>query len=110
MCWVFERILKKRGETVQKALSSIEAMELVLKNHFQMIFLDAKLPDIDGLELAENIHAVKPQIPIVLVSGFFYSKDPSVVEAIAKGLICGFVSKPFDHNEILRIIENISCF
>jgi DNA-binding NtrC family response regulator len=110
MCWAFEHILKKRGVITLKALTGAEAIELGRKNRFRMIFLDAKLPDIDGLELAKKIRRLDPRVPIVIVSGYFYAKDPIVADALAEGLICGFVGKPFDHNEIMRIIENTPAF
>ena len=50
MCWVLEYLLKKNGFHIQKALSGSDAITLFRQNHFQLIFLDAKLPDIEGFE------------------------------------------------------------
>ena len=107
MCWAFEHIFKKGGMTIQKALNGVEALELVQKEHFKMAFLDAKLPDIDGMELAKKIRKLDPSTRIVIVSGYFYKKDPIIEDALAEGLICGFVAKPFNHNEILQLIDGL---
>ena len=52
MCWALEHILEKNGFLTKKALSGGEALSLIESERFRLIFLDAKLPDIDGLELA----------------------------------------------------------
>lgn len=49
MCWILENIIRRTGFTCLKALSAGEAMALTEINKFGMVFLDAKLPDIDGL-------------------------------------------------------------
>ncbi len=106
LCWAIENILRKDGLQSQKALSGQEALKLIEQTHFSVVFLDAKLPDMDGLDLAERIRAIDPRILIVMISGYFYKDDVSVREAIARGLICGFVSKPFMHDEILKIVHS----
>ena len=75
-------------------------------DRFRLAFLDAKLPDMEGLDLAKEIRKIDPAIYIVMVSGYFYRDDDAVREAIAKGLIKDFIGKPFDHDEILKVIKN----
>ena len=67
---------------------------------YRLAFVDAKLPDMDGLELARRLRHLVPEIRIVMVSGYFYRDDVAVQEAMAEGLICGFVAKPFDHQGV----------
>jgi len=105
MCWVLEEILRKKGFASKMALNGWEALTLIAPNRFRLVFLDAKLPDMDGLELARRIREVDPSIRIVLVSGYFYKDDIAVQKALEEGLICGFVAKPFLHDEILRAIK-----
>ena len=107
MCWVLEYLLKKNGFYIQKALSGSDAITLVRQNHFQLIFLDAKLPDIEGFELARKFHEIDPAIPIFLVSGYFYSDDKEIQDALINGIISGFISKPFQNDEIIKAIELI---
>ena len=105
MCWALEHILNKRGYVTRKALSAREALKLMEEHRFACAFLDAKLPDIDGLELARCIRLIVPDIRIIMVSGYFYRDDVSIQEAIAQGLIVDFISKPFLQAEILRVLE-----
>ncbi|MCG2776853.1 MAG: response regulator [Desulfobacterales bacterium] len=106
MCWALEHILEKNGYPSKKALNGQEALKLVEGNRFQLAFLDAKLPDIEGLELARRIRELDPSIDIVIVSGYFYKDDVGIQHSLAEGLISSFISKPFNHDEILKTIES----
>jgi DNA-binding NtrC family response regulator len=105
MCWALENILKKNGYQCEKALSGREAMQLVDRHKIHLAFLDVKLPDIDGLELARRIKSLDPDVGIIMISGFCYMDDPTIQKAIQEGLICNFVAKPFLHADILRTIK-----
>lgn len=105
MCWALEHLLKKTGLCPKIARSGQEALQLLRHHHFSLAFLDAKLSDIDGLELARKIHGIDRDMHIVMVSGFYYRDDSVIQQALTEGLICGFISKPYLHEEILRTIE-----
>jgi len=105
ICWVFEHILKKKGFACRKALNAREAMILADQYTFCMAFLDTKLPDLDGIELARQIRRTQPCLPIVIVSAYFYRDDLTIEEAIQSGLVTAFISKPFAHDEIMQVID-----
>lgn len=105
MCWALEHLLNKKGYITRKALTAQEALELMEQHRFGIAFLDAKLPDMDGLELARRIRERAPDIRLLMVSGYFYRDDVSIQEAISHGLIVDFISKPFLQAEILRVLE-----
>lgn len=107
MCWALENILKKKGVCSKKALNGREALELVKQNRFRLAFLDAKLPDMEGLQLAKKILDIDPSVRIVMVSGYFYRDDTDILNAERQGLIDGFIAKPFFHNQVLKIIERL---
>ena len=109
MCWALEYLLKKIGFLSKKALNGQEALKLMKKNHFLFAFLDAKLPDIEGLELARRIREIDPLIGIAIVSGYFYRDDIDIQDALSEGLISGFIAKPFNHEEILKLIKSTCC-
>ena len=105
MCWALEHILNQQGYVTRKALSAQEALKLMEEHQFACAFLDAKLPDMDGLELAQHIRKRVPGIRILMVSGYFYRDDVSIQEAIAQGVIIDLISKPFLQKEILRVLK-----
>jgi CheY-like chemotaxis protein len=105
MCWVLEHVLASQGLVTQKALGARETLKLVEQQSFACVFLDAKLPDMDGLELARGIREMAPGTPIIMVSGYFYRDDLAIQEAISQGLIRDFISKPFLQEEILQVLR-----
>jgi CheY-like chemotaxis protein len=106
-CWALKHVLEKQGVRSRIALRAEQALEEVRRFPYALALLDAKLPDLDGLELARRIRALRPGIPIIVVSGYFYSDDPAIQEALGSGLIQGFVSKPFLHEDIARSVDRL---
>jgi CheY-like chemotaxis protein len=106
LCWALKYILQKHGYSIAWALSGQEALALMQTHRFSLVFLDAKLPDLDGLEVARRLQALNPAIQIVMVSGYFYRDDVGIQEALSQGLIRSFISKPFLQEEILNAIRN----
>jgi len=106
MCWALIHILEKKGFMTRKAHSGSEALRLMARYRFQMAFLDAKLPDVEGLEMAGQIRALDPEIQIVIISGYFYDDDIEIQRALDEGLISGFISKPFSHEAVYRAIPD----
>jgi len=104
MCWALEHILKKNAFLSKRALTGQEALNLMKVDRFRLAFLDAKLPDMEGLDLARRIRKRDPAVTIVMISGYFY-RDDDIQKAVAEGLISSFIGKPFDHDEILKAIE-----
>jgi CheY-like chemotaxis protein len=105
MCWALEHLLHNQGFATRKALSAKEALEMMTRHRFARAFLDAKLPDMDGLELARRILEIAPGTRIMMVSGYFYRDDVAIQDAISQGLIRGFISKPFLQEDILEAVK-----
>lgn len=106
MCWALENILRENGMLSKRALSAREALESMESHCFLLAVLDAKLPDMEGLELAKRIRELDPDIPILMISGYFYRGDEEVQKTLAEGLICSFISKPFLHEEMKNAIAS----
>ncbi len=100
ICWVLENVLRPEGYAVTTTTSGVQALELIRKEFFAAAFVDAKLPDLDGLELAACIRQDSPQTAIVLISGYFYKEDRAISERLQDGLFIGFIPKPFDLNQV----------
>jgi DNA-binding NtrC family response regulator len=106
MCWALEHLLNTQGFVTRKALSAQDALRLMEQHRFGRALLDAKLPDMDGLELARRLLEIAPEIRIMMVSGYFYRDDVAIQDAISQGLCCGFISKPFLREEILKFLNS----
>ena len=105
ICWALERVLGRLGAQCVRALDGQTALQAARLNRLTLALLDAKLPDIDGLELARNIRIAHPGVPVLVVSGYFYKDDPAIQTALEEGLIQGFIEKPFSHEEIIETVK-----
>ena len=106
VCWAFKRILNASGILSVVTASADEALRLARRERFRLAFIDAKLPDGEGLKLAWRIREAAPGLRTVLISGYYYPDDSEVVQARAAGVIDGFVNKPFQHDEIRKLARD----
>ena len=100
MCWALENILRPSGWVVTSTTQGTKALELLTANDYKLVFVDAKLPDLDGLELAAYIRRRNPETTIVLISGYFYQEDPAIADGLANHLFYGFIAKPFNLDKV----------
>jgi len=105
MCWALDRILRGAGYEVTIAGNGAQALRLVGKESYAAAFVDAKLPDVDGLEVAAQIKQDSPRTGVVIVSGYFYADDQAIIDSLENGLLVGFVGKPFDTEQLLRMAQ-----
>lgn len=95
-------ILEDKGYKVIEADSGHKAIELVKQGRYNIVLLDIKMPDIDGVKTFEEIHRINPNIPVIMVTG--YSVEELVQEALDKGAYA-CISKPFDVEKILDAVQ-----
>ena len=106
--WALKMILVKSGFGVTTASSGAEALCWLKEHSCDLILLDAKLGDIDGVELARRIRSeTGSSAPVILVSGYFYKDDSLVQDSLALGLISAFVTKPFRHEDIRNTVTSV---
>ncbi|MCF8038926.1 MAG: response regulator [Desulfohalobiaceae bacterium] len=102
MCWALEHILDHKSSKMVTVGSGQEGLAALGREHFEVAFIDAKLSDMEGLELARKMRTRFPSLRIILFSGYFYKDEPDVKAALRKGIISDFVSKPFQNEEVLN--------
>ena len=106
--WALAMILRRNGFMVSQAGSGGEAMHYLAKSVCDLILLDAKLGDADGVELARRIRSeTNCPAPVILVSGYFYKDDSLIMQTLASGLIAAFVTKPFRHDDIMNGVHAV---
>jgi len=100
----FKDALESKGYRVTTAKDGYEAIDLVKQGNFDIIFIDVKMPGVDGVETFEEVHKIKPKIPVIMVTG--YSVEELVKDAIDKGAYA-CIHKPLDMDVVLRMVEEI---
>ena len=110
VCWALETLLRGNRFTVVTTANGTEAIRWLNQSRpaCQVILIDAKLPDIEGVDLARRIRSETSCLaPMILVSGYFYKDDTLVQETLRTGLVSTFVTKPFRHDEMLSAINAV---
>ncbi len=105
---IVETLLEDEGYKVFTALNGVEALEILDKNHIDLIVSDIRMPKMGGAELLDKVKERDIFKPIVLfITGF---SDMTIEEAYAKGA-SGHIQKPFDVDNLLRQVdENLKEF
>ncbi|MGB5750729.1 MAG: PAS domain S-box protein [Desulfobacterales bacterium] len=101
-----KQMLESLGYKVTGRTSSVEALELfkAKADSFDLVITDMTMPNMTGDELARELIHIKPEIPVILCTG--YSARINQQQAAAMG-IRAFVSKPVPRMDIAKTIRNI---
>ena len=98
-----KEILSDEGYEVETAEDGAIGLEMAGKQHFDVIFCDIKMPNMDGMEVLENLEKEGTDAAVVMISG--HGDIDSAVDCIKKGAF-DFIQKPLDLNRILITIKN----
>lgn len=103
--YAFALVLEDLGHEVARAASAQEALELLKRGSYDIVFTDLAMPDVDGIATAKQIKAQLPNAKIVLMSGYSFDK----VQERAKETTCidATMAKPFNIPEIQKLIQRL---
>lgn len=96
-------ILEFEKYQVELAEDGLVALEITKTTTFDAIFLDIKMPQMDGIEVLQQMREHGIETPIVMISG--HGNIETAVECIKKGAY-DFIEKPIDLNRLLVVIRN----
>lgn len=96
------RVLQKRGYSTDTAETGREAEEKINKQAYDLALIDVKLPDIDGLDLLKKIHATKPDMVKIILTGFPTMENG--MKAVDNGADA-YLVKPVKTEDLLRVLE-----
>jgi len=103
------RVLKKiiseenDGYHVEEAEDGLKGIEMIMETDYDLVFCDIKMPKMDGVEVLEKVKKIKPEIPIVMISG--HGDLETAVNTMRLGAF-DYVSKPPDLNHLLNTVRN----
>ncbi len=95
-------MLRREGYTVLEAATGAEALKLVGSAAPSLVITDFNMPEIDGMQLLRELKARKPDLPVVLVTG--YGTVEQAVEAMKNGAY-DYVSKPILDDEMKMVVR-----
>ena len=96
------RVLVMHGHSVIEARDGAKAVELMNQHHFDLLLTDIVMPIMDGISLALKVRATKPDVPIILMTG--YANESQRAHNLSV-LIEELLTKPFNKDELVAAVN-----
>ncbi|MFV8466316.1 sigma-54-dependent transcriptional regulator [Flavobacterium sp. LB1P62] len=102
---VLTKILSEENDTyqVEEAEDGAAGFEKIKNNDYDLVLCDIKMPKMDGVEVLEAVKKIKPEIPMVMISG--HGDMETAINTMRLGAF-DYISKPPDLNRLLNTVRN----
>lgn len=94
--------LEQKDYEVSTSNNGSDAIEMVSKNYFDIIFLDENMPGLSGIETLAKIKQIAPAIPVVMITK---SEEENIMEDAIGGNIADYLIKPVNPNQVVLCIK-----
>lgn len=101
ICRAFQRFFERRGWRVQTACSAAQGISRFSSSRPQVVFLDIRLPDGDGLEVLQKLRAGDPTVPVIMITA--YGGLKAVVGSL-EGEAFDYLPKPIDLDQAEQLV------
>lgn len=102
--WSLGESLRKAGYDVAEAEDGQSAETALRQGGIDLVLLDLRLPDMDGLSVMRRLHESLPGLPVIIITA--YSSVAGAVEAMKCGA-ADYITKPFDLDELLIVVRRV---
>jgi two-component system nitrogen regulation response regulator GlnG len=102
ICRLLGRLLDREGIAVESINDGSGALELVGRLQPDVLLLDVKMPNSNGMEVLRHIRRRHPQLPVVMMTAF--AGVTQAVEAMKIGAV-DYLPKPFDNQKVVPIVR-----
>jgi two-component system, NtrC family, response regulator HydG len=96
-------IMELKKYKVNMAYSGIQAIDMVGKNHYDLIIMDIKMPVMDGVEAFRKIKAISPETIVIMITAF--AVEDLIKDALREGAFAA-LKKPVDFDNLFHIISD----
>ncbi|MGD2124522.1 MAG: sigma-54 dependent transcriptional regulator [Desulfobacteraceae bacterium] len=96
--------LADQGHAVEYCKAGRAGLETIREGAYDLVLLDMKLPDMDGMEILKTVREEKPGVYIMVMTG--YSTVQNAVEAMKLGAI-DYLAKPFSDDQLVLAVERV---
>ena len=106
-CVTLKNILTRKGYETGIAHTGEEALRMAKKKKYRVIFIDMKLPTINGLETYLAIKKVSPETVAIMITAYRQEMDELVETHAIKNDAYTCIYKPFDIEVLLKMVDEI---
>ncbi|MBL0151853.1 MAG: sigma-54-dependent Fis family transcriptional regulator [Ideonella sp.] len=96
------RILADNDHVVDSASNGRDALRKIDEGHFDLVILDIMMPQMDGLEVLQQVKERHPEVDVIMVTGL--SQIQTAVKAMKLGAF-DYLPKPFDPDELKHVVD-----
>ncbi len=94
--------LEQRGYQLETTTNGNDAIEMVEKGAYDLVFLDENMPGLSGLETLARVKELKPNLPVVMITK---SEEESIMDQAVGAKIADYLIKPVNPNQVLLSIK-----
>jgi two-component system response regulator HydG len=105
-CETLVDILQKKGYLLTQVNSGEEAKTKIKEKDFDLVFVDAKMPVMNGLETYLELQKIRPHIKAIMITAYRQEVE-SIVEEAVKNNLYTCLYKPIDVNNLLKIVQKV---
>jgi excisionase family DNA binding protein len=100
---LIKETLEELGHEVALAESGAEGLKLVKEQDLDLVFLDLKMPGMDGAEVFKHIKSIKPKLSVIIITG--YPESDIMARALSHGPF-EIMNKPFSESDVISAVSN----
>ncbi|MGB8658053.1 MAG: response regulator [Candidatus Zixiibacteriota bacterium] len=104
VCDLLVSVLERMNYRSEVALCGRDGLELFEKGRFDLVMTDLGMPDISGWEVSKAVKEKKPDLPVVVITGWGIDPDPDKMKDSKVDLI---ITKPFQIDQLEKIIREL---
>jgi CheY-like chemotaxis protein len=93
-------LLEETNIQITHAFNGKKALELSLKDYFDIILMDIKMPIMDGLEATTEIRKINNKVPIIAQTAYAYKREQCIEIGFTD-----YISKPFNEEQLFDILS-----
>jgi two-component system, NtrC family, response regulator HydG len=104
LCRTLSLILRRHGYDVTIALDGFRAIQASRDHSFDLIFMDIRMPELNGVETFKRVRSFDPEVSVMMMTAF--EMEDLKQEALDAGAL-GIMNKPFEITRMMEIVEGV---
>ncbi len=101
---LFGEVLSDGGREVTAVATGREAIRKIIKDDYDLIIIDIKMPDMNGLEVVQKIRELNKQTPVIICTAFKHLEDDYV---IMTGGVAAYITKPVNLQQLKAKVNEL---
>lgn len=97
-------ILKYKGYSITTAKNGTDALQLFREGDFRIVFLDVRMPEMNGIEVYKELKKIDPDVFVILMTAY---SDKDLIEVGFKAGVHTVLHKPLEMDDVIAIIEGL---